>query len=755
MARPQGTTARLQRLTSLLATVLVAVATAVAFARVFQGRAATWQLVFVGLASAAVAWAFERRSLLLATSASAALLVVTIGLVVMGETTWYGLPTLELLRSIGTAAAAVGEQARIQVSPTPPVDALLLAGVTAVWASVFSCHALAFRAGSPLLALVPPVALVAFADTVLEEFVKPQYGLLFLLAALAVVFTDGLRRVQGWGPVWTRPGGRDRLVWSAGRGARRIAVAAMALGVAAPLLMPGFGANGLIDLSSVNSSDRISVAPLVSISAQLNRDTPVEVFTVNVSAGEPQYWRMLTLDRYNDVSWDASTTTPTPIDAGTQLPYPEVGGVIVDQEFTISNSLNFTWLPAAPNAMNVVIDEDLSYNPETAAVSVDAPLDAGATYRVASLVPGPDPAELHAATLVNFESDAKYVQLPADLPDAIENIARDVIGGAPDDYAKVLAIQNYLRDKFTYDPTVEPEDDPKALVTFLKDEQAGFCQQFASAMAVMLRTIQIPSRVAMGFTSGSIDEDGLGLSVTTEELHSWVEVLFPTYGWLAFEPTPGQAVQGYQTSTTDVPCLTGRCPSGGPNATDGNTGITGPAGPGKPRPKFGAPPRRTEDLLGRDSVRSGNGGAGADPERGPAPARVLAVAGIVGALVLIGVPIVRVAGRRRRLRRAGREPRRRILATYDVFTERAADLGLGREVGETPEEYRRRVRSLGHVSDGHLDRLTGLAVRAAYGPDEPGGSDVDDATADADQALRELRKRTPMARRLVGIYRRD
>ena len=69
-----------------------------------------------------------------------------------------------------------------------------------------------FRAGSPLLAILPPIALLAFADTVLEESVKPLYAVAFLAAALAVVFVDALRRVQGWGPVWTGPVYRAPLV---------------------------------------------------------------------------------------------------------------------------------------------------------------------------------------------------------------------------------------------------------------------------------------------------------------------------------------------------------------------------------------------------------------------------------------------------------------------------------------------------------------------------------------------------------------
>ncbi len=103
------------------------------------------------------------------------------------------------------AAGLVGEQARVQVAPTEPLPPLMLAALTATWAAIFSAHALAFRAGSPILALLPPIALVAFADTVLEDVSAAVRGR-FLIAATAMIFADGLRRVQGWGPVWTGPG---------------------------------------------------------------------------------------------------------------------------------------------------------------------------------------------------------------------------------------------------------------------------------------------------------------------------------------------------------------------------------------------------------------------------------------------------------------------------------------------------------------------------------------------------------------------
>ena len=132
MAHPAGTTARVQRLTALVAIVLVAVAVGFAFGRVFIGHGATYRLLAVGVTSAIVAWLFERRSLLLATVVSAAVLVVAIGIFVFPGTTWFGAPTLETLRQMGHAAAQVGEEARIQISPAPANDSLMLAAITAV-----------------------------------------------------------------------------------------------------------------------------------------------------------------------------------------------------------------------------------------------------------------------------------------------------------------------------------------------------------------------------------------------------------------------------------------------------------------------------------------------------------------------------------------------------------------------------------------------------------------------------------------------
>jgi hypothetical protein len=116
------------------------------------------------------------------------------------------------------------------------------------------------------------------------------------------------------------------------------------------------------------------------------------------------------------------------------------------------------------------------------------------------------------------------------------------------------------------------------------------------------------------------------------------------------------------------------------------------------------------------------------------------------------LPPARAWKRRRRLRRAAGVPRRMILATYDVFTERAAELGFPRDSGETLEEYRRRVVGSGLLRNGDLDRLTDITVSAAYAPREPGEPDAREARDAAERTLTDLRKGTPLMLRVRGRY---
>lgn len=764
MARTTGTTARSQRLIGLVATCLLGVTTGLAIGRVFLGHAATYRLVVAALVSAVLAVALERRNLLLATLISAAAMVVVIGIAVLPHTTWIGLPTLETLRAMTRAAGAVGEQARVQVAPTGPLPPLMLASLAATWAAIFSAHALAFRAGSPLLALLPPIALVAFADSVLEQSVQPIFGVAFLIAATAVIFADGLRRVQGWGPVWIGPGRRSRLSVSAGRGARRVAAAAVALAAVSPLLLPGFGSQALLDFTS-RSDDQVRIDPLVSVKASLTRDQPTPVFEVRTPT--PSYWRMVALPDFDGTSWrpdlDAPTIEVEPGDslstnAAANLPTTVPRPTAVS--FRTSSSLALPWLPLPYPPLSTDVEAGgLRWDPEGGSLSLDSSIDAGTTYNATMRIVRPSPDELRAQASPPLNDIVRYTQLPEDIPPEIAELANAWTSEAATTYDKVIAIQDTFTspiEGFTYDADVPSRDDQDALLEFLTVSKTGFCQQFASSMAVMLRSLGIPARVAVGFTAGEFDDSADVLHVTTEQAHAWVEVLFPDYGWLAFEPTPGrQNVVAYPyIDPTAVTCQAGpqntcgraRGPRGQP--TGARVGLFDA---GFAALKEGV---RPGGLQG--GVASGDG-VTIEPRRsGPSARQWLGIAIVLALVVLALIPPLRSWRRRRRIRRSSARARELILTTYDVFTERAGELGFPRSRGQTMEEYRDQVIDSGEL-DGAATRLaalTTITADAAYSPRDPSDHEAVEATAAAEATLGALRRKAGLVNRLKGTYLR-
>ncbi|MGI8420738.1 MAG: transglutaminase-like domain-containing protein, partial [Gaiellaceae bacterium] len=120
--------------------------------------------------------------------------------------------------------------------------------------------------------------------------------------------------------------------------------------------------------------------------------------------------------------------------------------------------------------------------------------------------------------------------------------ATEVARGAATPYAAALAIEEWLRSSggFRYDEQPPQARGVPPLVGFVERTRAGYCQHFAGAMALMLRTLGIPARIAAGFTSGRYDRPAGRWIVTDRNAHAWVEVWFPGYGWLPFDPTPGR-----------------------------------------------------------------------------------------------------------------------------------------------------------------------------------------------------------------------
>lgn len=130
-----------------------------------------------------------------------------------------------------------------------------------------------------------------------------------------------------------------------------------------------------------------------------------------------------------------------------------------------------------------------------------------------------------------------YLQLPRVDP-RIPELARRITAGAASNYLRARAIESYLRTNFGYTlelPAVRP---PDPLAYFLFERKKGHCEYFASSMTIMLRSLGIPARVVNGFRGGEYNDLTGSYIIREKDAHSWVEVYFPEYGWVAFDPTP-------------------------------------------------------------------------------------------------------------------------------------------------------------------------------------------------------------------------
>ncbi len=135
---------------------------------------------------------------------------------------------------------------------------------------------------------------------------------------------------------------------------------------------------------------------------------------------------------------------------------------------------------------------------------------------------------------------------------ALYHKARAVVGRAETQYGAVVALESWFRDsgRFIYDQHPPGTPGLPPLVGFVIQTHRGYCQHFAGAMALMLRYLGIPARVAVGFTSGSYDKSSREWVVTDHDAHAWVEVWFRGYGWLPFDPTPGRGSLGASYSAS-------------------------------------------------------------------------------------------------------------------------------------------------------------------------------------------------------------
>jgi protein-glutamine gamma-glutamyltransferase len=271
----------------------------------------------------------------------------------------------------------------------------------------------------------------------------------------------------------------------------------------------------------------------------------------------------------------------------------------------------------------------LIYDPQPSAVVMRS---AGATYPSAarsytsfSVSGGSGGTRVLDAPLWGGSGPGSIVPGVRDTPYmAMYALARRLAAGAATSYDAVHRIELYLRANYAYRQDVPEHDYP--LPAFLSEDRAGYCQQFSGTMALMLRMLGIPSRVATGFAPGGRDPERNNFLVDDTDAHDWVEVFFPSIGWVTFDPTPGAAPAATQLDDNALG-VTKPDPSG-----------DGGSAPDVPDPRGGDAP------ASQPAVGGAHGPGGHDS--GPGAATLLA--GGAGAAALAALAAYAIRRRRRR-----------------------------------------------------------------------------------------------------------
>jgi transglutaminase-like putative cysteine protease len=263
---------------------------------------------------------------------------------------------------------------------------------------------------------------------------------------------------------------------------------------------------------------------------------------------DPRYLRVLTLTDFTGARWVADAADRLD-SAPPDLVVPGQQEVPVDTVVSIealrTRSLPIPFDTAAVDGL----PPGWRWNEGLGTVSSEFDDTAELEYTATSLVPTPDRDDLAvAAPWADQVTDALELELPERTPGIIAETAAQITASAVDDYERALAIQEWLRvdGGFVYSVDAPVRDGfdgsgVEALEAFLQVRE-GYCVHFASAMAVMARTLDIPSRIAIGFAPGdatAVDDDVTEWVVTGDDLHAWPELWFESVGWVPFEPTPG------------------------------------------------------------------------------------------------------------------------------------------------------------------------------------------------------------------------
>ena len=693
-----------------LALLAYSIAVAAGFGRVFGG----WDFLpsLVGLAVVGHATSFAlrrvRAPIWVAFPVLAAVLAWTVAALAFRDTFTLGLPTSATLDALRAELDFVGSQFRDAIAPVPFAGGWDVLATIGLAASVLLADTFAFRAYARAESLVPGGVLFVFVAALGTD--RDRVASTVALVGAGVVATAVLRLHHA-----PPPGGvigrRSAVTARALPLAVGVAVVvAVVAGVAGPRL-PGARAEPLYDTKGGDGGSVTEVVnPLVDIRSRLTNRRATRLFSVTADA--ESYWRSAALADFDGQVW----SIPTSDIEGLEGPTPGgPGSVTVRQEITI-DALGGSLVPAAPDATSASpvgeFDAELKYNRlSSALVKAGTPLTTGDVVRVESASPRRTAAELAVATS-DDPGDPVFLALPDDLPETIGATTREVVGDARSPYEAARRLQDWMRSEFRYDLDVQEGHGASAIEAFLRD-RIGYCEQFAGTYAAMLRTIGVPTRVAVGFTQGEGDGAG-GYVVRGRNAHAWPEVWFDGVGWVPFEPTPGRGAPNAQDHTGVAPQQDdrplddeGAGGAGGPTTTVATTIAPDPATGATTLPDQAVP----GELPPQAPPAGGAAPAPAEPSGASIPWAALAL------LALLALAIASPELVRRARRAAGGPPREQLGVLWRRATTAVAELGADLDRSLTPAEAAVAASRALPLTARPMASLAEVVTEATFGPD--------------------------------------
>ncbi|MFA1538990.1 DUF3488 and transglutaminase-like domain-containing protein [Actinomadura monticuli] len=599
--------------------------------------------------------------------------------------------------------------------PAPAEPELLVLVSVVVWLAAFASAELALRTSLRAAPAVP--ALGGWAVALLLGVDGPGSNLplaaatVVLIAVLVLVRADGPDAGASWRPL------AAGVPLAAVLGGLAFAVGPVVPVSAAPY-------NPREQVRAPAPQQRDGVSPLDRVGGWLLSPGQV-MFTVD--AGRAEIERLAVLDRFDGVTW---SSTARFVPTGSRVPEgPRPDRRHETSQRVTIRDLTGVWVPA-PDRPRRVDGLPVVVDPASGALATAEPLRAGQTYRVDSVVPEWTARDLAAAGVATDAEAAAARRLPWG-PGATEapvqiaefrGFAQAATKGAVTPLQKASMLADYLKVFARYDVTAAPGHGYRQIDYFLAQGRRGTPEHFATAYALLARTLGLPSRVVVGFEGGN--RQGGTVQVRSGDVTVWPEVKFDRLGWIRFNPLPD-----------------------GAGSSKGSEGVA--AGETKQQleqaQKSAASQQRDP---GPDETAERGGQKAAPAEDPPTPWWVFATIA-AGALVIgyLGAALLAPALRRRR-RRAG-PPAARITGAWHQALDHLADVGLSTARTLTAHEVARfGASSVGADAHGHLGPLADLVNHSRFAASRPDPRAADRAWHHSDALGRLVTAKAGRLRRL-------